>query len=171
MISGRGVAGRILAAALASSVCLADALADGSRAARERVIADVAYGALIALEPADREAESKGDDRAADRIASATQGLLLLFEDLNSEPAMRKLIALIHFDLGTHASETFDCIAIRKRPAIRSIIEEELRNPTDPCTPEFGTGSPICLSPEQTSSRLRSLLHMIDNKEECAPPR
>lgn len=170
-MSGRGVAGWILVAAMSSSVCLAAALADGSQAARERALGDVAYDALIALAPADREAESKGDDRAADRIASATHGLLLLFEDLNSEPAMRKLIALSHFDLGTHPSETFDCIVIRKRPAIRPIVEQELRKPAEPCTPEFGTGSPICLSPEQTSSRLRSLLHMIDNKEECALPR
>lgn len=125
------------------------------------------YDALIALEPADREAESKGDDRATDRIASAKHGLLLLFDGLNSEPAIRKFIALSHFDLGTHSSETFDCVAIRKRRAIRPIVEQELTKPTDPCTPEFGKDNPICLSPEQTTSRLRSLLYMIDNKEEC----
>ena len=93
---------------------------------------------------------------------------MLLFDDQNSEAAMRKLVALGHFDFGAASSVIYECVVVRKGRAITPILEQELRKENfAPCLAAFGEGSSLCPSNLQTSKRLRTLLQRIEADEPC----
>jgi hypothetical protein len=130
-------------------------------------VSDVAYNALVALGPPLREAESKGNSREGDRIASAVQGLLELFDDQTSKAALRKLVALSYFDFGTASSEIYECVVVRKGRAIVPIIKDAIRRDFNPCFAEFGQESPLCSPETKDSKRLNILLRQIEKDEPC----
>jgi len=131
-------------------------------------VADVACDALVALEPARRAAEASGDIDSATRIATATQGLLMLLDDQDSETAMRRLLELAYFNLGAASTESYNCIVVRKGAAIVSLIEHEMTRTSSPCEAEFGSASQICRSRDATSTKLRFLASQIESGESCA---
>lgn len=131
-------------------------------------VADVACDALVALEPARRVAEASGDSDSATRIATATQGLLMLLDSQDSEPALRRLLDLAYFKLGAASTESYNCIVVRKGAAIAPLIEREISGTSSPCEAEFGSASQICRSRDATAANLRFLASQIESGESCA---
>ena len=130
--------------------------------------ADVACDALVALEPARRAAEASGDSDSATRIATAIQGLLMLLDGQDSEPALRRLLDLAYFNLGAASTESYNCIVVRKGAAIAPLIEREMTGTSNPCEAEFGSASQICRSRDATAAKLRFLVSQIESGEPCA---
>ena len=130
-------------------------------------VADVAYDAIVALEPPRRRAEAEGDEASAERIAIAMSGLLILFDEQTSDAALRRFVELGYLNLGTHDSETYDCIGIRKGQALVPFLEQELRQGSNRCFNEMGQESQICASQKDSDQRFRFLLSEIQRDPHC----
>jgi hypothetical protein len=126
-----------------------------------------AYSALVALQLPAREAVARADDGARARISSASLDALLLLDTESSEVALRRIVALSHFDLGTAASEVYGCMVIRKGQAIVPYIEQELERPGNPCASEFGEGSSVCRPARDVAGSLRFFVSQIVSGQPC----
>ena len=128
---------------------------------------DAAYEGLIALEPLRRRAEAEGDVTSLVRIDNAMNDLLLLFDQQISGHGLRRFIDLGYLSFGAHDSETYDCIGIRKGPALAESLNQELQRSSNPCFADLGESSPICASQSDAQQRFRFIVAEIQREPHC----
>jgi hypothetical protein len=132
---------------------------------------DVVYRSIVALLAARAVVDADGADDVVRRVDWAIQDSLLLFDDLDSDEAMARLVGLTSFYLGEASGEILDCLISRKGSRIAPLLETALREKGDACAQEFGRESAQCVGQrnrDALADRRRSLMMRIEDDAPCA---
>jgi hypothetical protein len=94
--------------------------------------------------------------------------LLTIFDSLDTEADLKTLGSLSSYYIGSHGSELFRCLVLRKGPRIEPRLREMLNEAKSECRELLGDTRKVCYSAQELSDKLRTLLKEIGEGRKCS---